>query len=342
MNQQHQSPIQPIYRTSPHFVDGSIIKEASLLSSTRSPTTVVFAVDELSNVFRVADDNGAIERQRSSHRQNEEEDEEEGIYTIRRSRPLITPSFTTDGELSTFSEDTDEATIEGLGLLASSDDESREPYPAMLHRQQQQRSSAPLQSIFRPVMSGMKRRSCDVNSDDDAEDYDHYNYLDNSDSYTPMKKRSCGAPSLCHANPIGSNDGFDDDVPPTTSQSYSFASPFKRICSRGDTTNEYTTAATTPSSSSSSPYTALFAEGVNTTTSALTSSRLNTTTNNNTLRLLLRREGGVSLADDTANNSSFDTTTPIQHYLAHPLSFETSSIVQVMTTTKGTASRSND
>ena len=327
MNQQHQSPIQPIYRTSPHFVDGSIIKEASLLSSTRSPTTVVFAVDELSNVFRVADDDGgAIERQRSSHRQHEEE--EEGIFTIRRSRPLITPSFTTDGELSTFSEDTDEATIEGLGLLASSDDESREPYPAMLHRQQQQRSSAPLQSIFRPVMSGMKRRSCDVNSDDEEED-DHYNYLNNSDRYTPTKKRSCGAPSLCHANPIGSNDGYDDDVPPPTSQSYSFASPFKRICSRGDTTIEYTTAATTPSRSSSSPYTALFAEGVHTTTSTLTSSRLNTTTNNITLRLLRRGEGeeGVSsLADDTANNSSFDTTTPIQHYLAHPLSFETSSI----------------
>ena len=294
MNQQHQSPIQPIYRTSPHFVDGSIIKEASLLSSTRSPTTVVFAVDELSNVFRVADDDGgAIERQRSSHGQS--------IFTIRRSRPLITPSFTTDGELSTFSEDTDEATIEGLGLLASSDDESREPYPAMLHRQQQQRSSAPLQSIFRPVMSGMKRRSCDVNSDDEEED-DHYNYLNNSDRT-----------SLCHANPIGSNDGYDDDVPPPTSQSYSFASPFKRICSRGDTTIEYTTAATTPSRSSSSPYTALFAEGVHTTTSTLTSSRLNTTTNNITLRLLRRGEGGGG------------TTTPIQHYLAHPLSFETSS-----------------
>ena len=290
MNQ--QSPIQPIYRTSHHFVDGSIIKEASsLLSSTRSPTTVVFAVDELSNVFRVADDNDddVIERRRQN-------DEGEGIYTttIRRSRPLITPSFTTDGELSTFSEDTDEANSEDVGVetstFSSSDDESS--YPAMLHRQR----SAPLQSIFRPVMSGMKRRSCDVNSeDDDADDDDHYtNYLNNSHNTPTKKKRSCygGAPLLCHANPIGSNDGYDEyvDAP---------SSPFKRICNRGDTTaaNEYTTDATTSSSNTSSPYTALF--------QTLASSRSNTAADSNTLRLL-----------------------------AHPLSFETSSSSSIFASTR--------
>ena len=190
MNHQFSSPI---YRSNnmvaeSHFFDheDDDERDAKIIASasTRSPTTV-FAVDELSSVFRVPDD--AIERVSDASS---------------NSRRFLTPSsFTTDGELSTFSEDTEEGDEE------ASDDGNDHQSPSTGRR----RISS--LSIFRPV-SGTKRR-CDF------QEHEHH-------ANTPNKRRACSAPVLCHANPIASDD-ISDGIP-LLSPSYSLASPFKRIC----------------------------------------------------------------------------------------------------------------
>mmetsp|Transcript_43435 Transcript_43435/g.78041 ORF Transcript_43435/g.78041 Transcript_43435/m.78041 type:complete len:262 (-) Transcript_43435:834-1619(-) len=209
----------PIYRSNmvseshffAHEEDECDAKIAS--ASTRSPTTV-FAVDELSSVFRVPDD--AIER--GSVFDNQER--EAGSNWRRR---CLTPSsFTTDGELSTFSEDTEEGNEE------TSDDgnDHQSPFTGYSRRR------SPL-SIFRPV-SGTKRRY-------DFQEREHHA------NTTPTKRRACSAQLLCHANPIGSDDVCDEI--PLLSSSYSFASPLKRVCRSS-------------SSSTSSSLTSLFAEAL--------------------------------------------------------------------------------
>ena len=129
-------------------------------------------------------------------------------------------SFTTDGELSIFSEDTEE------GVEEASDDGNDHQSPSTGRRR-----ISPL-SIFRPV-SGTKRR-CDF------QEHEHH-------ANTPNKRRACSAPLLCHANSIVSDDACDGI--PLLSSSYSFASPFKRVCRSS-------------SSSASSSFTSLFAEAL--------------------------------------------------------------------------------
>mmetsp|Transcript_43432 Transcript_43432/g.78028 ORF Transcript_43432/g.78028 Transcript_43432/m.78028 type:complete len:181 (-) Transcript_43432:834-1376(-) len=111
-------------------------------------------------------------------------------------------SFTTDGELSIFSEDTEE------GVEEASDDGNDHQSPSTGRRR-----ISPL-SIFRPV-SGTKRRY-------DFQEREHHA------NTTPTKRRACSAQLLCHANPIGSDDVCDEI--PLLSSSYSFASPLKRVC----------------------------------------------------------------------------------------------------------------
>jgi len=216
----------PIYRSNmvseshffAHEEDECDAKIAS--ASTRSPTTV-FAVDELSSVFRVPDD--AIER--GSVFDNQER--EAGSNWRRR---CLTPSsFTTDGELSTFSEDTEEGNEE------TSDDgnDHQSPFTGYSRRR------SPL-SIFRPV-SGTKRR-CEF------QENEHHHHANTTHT---NKRRACSAPLLCHANPIVSGDTICDEIP-LLSSSYSFdsPSPFKRVCRRSG------------SSSTSSSFTSLFAEAL--------------------------------------------------------------------------------
>ena len=119
-----------------HEEDERDVKIAS--TSTRSPTTV-FAVDDLSSDFRMSDD--AIE-QRSVI-----EHQEKDASSNSRRRCFIPSSFTTDGELSTFSEDTEEGDEE------ASDDGNDHHSPSTGRRR-----ISPL-SIFRPVR-GIKCR-CD-------------------------------------------------------------------------------------------------------------------------------------------------------------------------------------
>eukprot|EP00578_Thalassiosira_sp_NH16_P008336 CAMPEP_0181113556 /NCGR_PEP_ID=MMETSP1071-20121207/20411_1 /TAXON_ID=35127 /ORGANISM="Thalassiosira sp., Strain NH16" /LENGTH=303 /DNA_ID=CAMNT_0023197603 /DNA_START=200 /DNA_END=1111 /DNA_ORIENTATION=- len=206
-------------------------KASSSAPSTRSPTTV-FAVDELSGVFRVPDD--AIER--DAARQGKET-RCGGATTIIGGprRRCLTPAYslTTDGELSTFSEDTEE----NDGSDDSDDDHLVFRFPAIRSRRRSSTSTTtPVTSIFRPVSGGTKRR-CAFDDDDDED-------LRGSSSPGRAAKRSCSAPSLCHANPIGSDGGDDchddDDESSSSSSSYPFlsassssASPFKRICRSG-------------------------------------------------------------------------------------------------------------
>lgn len=142
-----------------HHEDDDGMKPPS--TSARSPATV-FAVDDLNSVFRVPD--AAVER--GSLRAPERH--AKGACGRRRAlAPRPAPSFATDGELSTFSEDTEEDDAAGR----------------------------PQASIFRPA-SGAKRHC------EEPDAYDH-----NGRPRTPTKRRACGAPPLLrHANPVRSED----------------------------------------------------------------------------------------------------------------------------------------
>lgn len=197
-------------------------------SSTISPTTV-FAVDELSSVFRVPDD--AVER---SSAQTDRQNQVTGCGTLchgRRSR-CLTPSFTTDGEMSTFSEDTE-----------SGDDE--EAYHVYRRRQ----SSL---SIFRPVgspphdMVNKKRQACHDDDDGDA-------------NVTPTKRRACCAhPLIRHANPVRGNSDDCDELSPSSHPVCS--SPFSTRLCRAESSVISPGADSVALEASPSPYTSLFAE----------------------------------------------------------------------------------
>lgn len=232
-HQSFASPIQSIYRNSvaepryfAHEDDKYDIKSSS--NNSRSPATV-FAVDDqqLISVFRVPDHSieragylcGVIEKANSS-----------GITSsLSHRRRCLTPSsFTTDGELSTFSEDTEEGVADEDDARISSD--NNDHYQFSLRRR---RSAL---SIFRPV-SGSKRPSCDFDEDDGGI----------VSSTTPTKRRCTTRPMLCHANPIGSSDDDSFGERAASSPSSSSTSPFRRI---------YRSSSITASSS----YTPLFTE----------------------------------------------------------------------------------
>jgi len=142
-----------------------------MTNTSYSPTTV-FAVDELSSVFRASDGNGLV--------QAPSVPENTGSFAKKR----INPSFgTTDGELSTFSEEDEDDIVSSATV------------------------GIPLRraalSIFRPI-SGTKRPRCLLvhSSSDDEIDIGHKNTLSSStNSSTPL---------VCRANPIRSDDTDDE------------------------------------------------------------------------------------------------------------------------------------
>ena len=251
---------------------------AAASSSTRSPNTVIFAVDELSSVFRVADDHKSFMIHHHPSSSSSHQDEEPSMSNnhnsgattmLRRARYLTPSSFTTDGELSTFSEDTEEDASSDTSYSGSDDnnDELLQHQHRFRFYPRRRRSAM---SIFRSSTNGTKRR-CD--------EFEHQEDDDYIDISNPTK-RSCSAPLLCHANPIGSDDGCDDEealsiISSTSSSSSIATSPYKRICR----TSGNSTADTTSTTLNNTPFPSLFNEM----TSTLPPTTTTTATNNITL-----------------------------------------------------------
>ena len=190
------------------------IDKAAAASSARSPTCVIFAVDEqLGGVF--CQPGLTRDARRCPLEQDQQED---GTTGILRPTRCLTPSYANQElvELSTFSDEDSSS--------SSSDDCSSDDH-RYLYLPTRRRRAAPLMSIFRPT-SGTKRR-CDF-EEDDRQHYRSSNDDDLDDGCgTPTKR-----PSLRHANPVGSGEYGHDahDAEISLSSTFSFASAFKRIC----------------------------------------------------------------------------------------------------------------
>ena len=228
----------------------------STSSATRSPTTI-FAIDELTSVFRVADTtDGSIDTEQRPV-----------VAVVARQDSTIRRSFTTDGELSTFSEDSETIISSTTSSSSYSEDDDDEEEVA---RFAIRRRRSPL-SIFRQSISGTKRRSCEFEQDEEDDDIDQLVHRA-SVSGTSNKR-----PMLCHASPISDSD---DDEPGhefnSLSSSYSplsqageddssspfdvgSRSPFKRPCRQEEENHELSSSATTLTLPLS-PYSSFFAE----------------------------------------------------------------------------------
>ncbi len=209
------------------------IDKAAAASSVRSPTCVIFAVDEqLGDVFCLP---GLTHDATAERRCPLEQDQQErGTTGILRPTRCLTPSYANQEfvELSTFS---DEESSSSSSDDCSSDDHRYLYLPSRRPR------AAPLMSIFRPT-SGTKRR-CEF-EEEDRQHNRSSNDDDRDDGCGTLTKR----PSLRHANPVGSGEYGHDahDAEISLSSTFSFASAFKRICR---------------SSSSSSSFSSLLAAG---------------------------------------------------------------------------------
>ena len=211
------------------------IDKAAVASSARSPTCVIFAVDELlGGVF--CQPGLTHDARRCPLEQDQQED---GTTGILRPTRCLAPSYANQElvELSTFSDEES----------SSSDDCSSDDH-RYLYLPTRRRRAAPLMSIFRPT-SGTKRR-CDFEEDD------RQHYRSSNDDDDDDRDDGCGTPtkrpSLRHANPVGSGEYGHDahDAEISLSSTFSFASAFKRICR-----------STSSSSSSFSPLLAAGEEG---------------------------------------------------------------------------------
>ena len=190
------------------------IDKAAAASSARSPTCIIFAVDEqLGGVF--CQPGLTRDARRCPLEQDQQED---GTTGILRPTRCLTPSYANQElvELSTFSDEDSSS--------SSSDDCSSDDH-RYLYLPTRRRRAAPLMSIFRPT-SGTKRR-CDF-EEDDRQHYRSSNDDDRDDGCGSPTKR----PSLRHANPVGSGEYGHDahDAEISLSSTFSFASAFKRIC----------------------------------------------------------------------------------------------------------------
>ena len=175
--------------------EGDVAKIASAASSSgQSPSSIMFAVDRLSGVFRVPDD--AIERASNQEEADHQEEQEmvgNGSCGSKHCRRFLSPSFTaTDGELSTFSEDTEEGADDEGESSGSDSISSLRFFPA------RRRQPTATLSIFRPSVSGIKRSSSDIEEEDEGEE-------------ERSSKRCCSAPPpICHANPICSDSDQEE------------------------------------------------------------------------------------------------------------------------------------
>ncbi len=198
--------------------------DASASSDVQSASNLTFAADELDGVFRIGSTNDSTSSRNDDHLARDS--------SLRRRR-FISPSFATDGEMSTFSEEENDASD-------ASDDNQESASSRGIHlpfRQSNRRSifypsrrvKSPLSDIFRMPISGAKRQCDDMMDDDDQK-------VDTSNT----------RPLLCRANHICSSDDNSDDSSTSSSSDDSLdqvmSSPrsSKRIClSRNDSPSSY-------------------------------------------------------------------------------------------------------
>lgn len=200
----------------------SFFSEASASSGTQS----AFAADELDGVFRIGSTNDSTQSRHDDHLARDS--------SLRRRR-FITPSFATDGELSTFSEEENDASdasddiqesVNSGGIHLSFRQSNRRNifYPS-------RRVQSPLSGIFRMPISGAKRQCEDIMMDDGDQKVNTTNTR----------------PLLCRANHICSSDDNSDDYSTSSSSEESLddqvmSSPrsSKRMClSRNDSPSSY-------------------------------------------------------------------------------------------------------
>jgi hypothetical protein len=150
---------------------------AKMEATSYSPTTV-FAVDDLSSVFRAADGRGLMQAPSITTADSV------SALTKRRSP---NSSFMTDGEFSTFSEDDDEdsaiMTLTSVGIPL--------------------RRSA--ESIFRPI-SGTKRPHRFLMHSFSEDDMD----IGQKDAFSLKEASTSSTPMVCRANPIRGDESEDE------------------------------------------------------------------------------------------------------------------------------------
>jgi len=206
----------------PASASSASLSEASASSSdVHSASDAIFAADELDGVFRIGSANDSTQSQLGGHLARDN--------SIRRRR-FISPSFATDGELSTFSEeDNDDSddiqeNINSRGIHLSFRQSNRRNifYPS-------RRQQSPFSDIFRMPISGAKRQCEDMMAEDDDEN----------------QVNTSATPLLSRANCIcSSNDSSDDSSTSSSSEEsldHVMSSPSsKRMClSKDDSPSSY-------------------------------------------------------------------------------------------------------
>lgn len=199
--------------------------DASASSDVQSASNLTFAAGELDGVFRIGSTNDSASSRNDDHLARDS--------SLRRRR-FIAPSFNTDGEMSTFSEEENDASdaFDNHGSVSSGSGGIHLPLRQNNRRNifyPSRRVKSPLSDIFRMPISGAKRQCEDMMTDDDLK-------VDNSAT----------RPLLCRANHICSSDDNSDE-PSTTSTSDEsldqvMSSPrsSKRMClSRNDSPSSY-------------------------------------------------------------------------------------------------------
>ena len=198
------------------------LSEASASSDVQSATNAIFAADELNGVFRIESTNDSAQSQQGVHQARDNN---------ARRRRFISPSFATDGELSTFSEEDNDASddsqenINSVGSIHLSFRQSNRRNILYPSRRQQ----SPFSDIFRMPISGTKRQCDDMmTEDDDAKE--------TTTTTTPLLSR---ANCICSSN--DSSDDYSTSSSSEESLDQVMSSPSsKRMClGRNDSPSSY-------------------------------------------------------------------------------------------------------
>ncbi|KAL7501215.1 hypothetical protein ACHAWT_011147 [Skeletonema menzelii] len=197
--------------------------EASASSDAQSASNTIFAADELDSVFRIGSTNDSTQSQHGGLQARDSNS---------RRRRFISPSFATDGELSTFSDEDNDASDDSqeninsasAGIHLSFRQSSRRSifYPS-------RRQQSPFSDIFRMPISGTKRHCEDMmTEDDDAKE--------TTTTTTPLLSR---ANCICSSN--DSSDDYSTSSSSEESLDQMMSSPSsKRMCiSRNDSPSSY-------------------------------------------------------------------------------------------------------
>ncbi len=207
------------------FSEASASASSSSSSDMPSASNATFAADELDGVFRIESTNDSTQSRHDDHLARDS--------SVRRRR-FISPSFATDGELSTFSEEENDASDDniqesansgGINLSFRQSNRRNIFYPS-------RRVQSPLSDIFRMPISGMKRQCEDKMAEDDDDQ--------------KVTTTTTSTPLLYRANCIcSSNDNSDDDSTSSSSeesldQVMSSPRSSKRMClGRNDSPSSY-------------------------------------------------------------------------------------------------------